>query len=69
MRWNILAFLGILIGFCLIRGGLDSLLEWRAWFLGLSGLGLILLGSLRILLSLRRLRTEKKASASNGIDT
>jgi hypothetical protein len=58
MRWNILAVIGIMLGLVLLRTGLDTLVEWRAWFLGLSGLSLILLGGLRILFVVLRRRGD-----------
>jgi hypothetical protein len=58
MKWNMLALIGIFVGICLIRGGIDSLVEWRIWFLGLSGLILFILGSTRLFLALRKFRSE-----------
>ena len=54
MKVNILAILGILVGLILIRGGLDSLVEWRAWFLFGTGLFLFAVGGLAIILRIRR---------------
>ncbi len=48
MRWNILAILGIISGLILLHMGMDTLVEWRAWFLSLCGLSFIFLGGLRI---------------------
>lgn len=56
MRWNILAAFGILIGLFLIRWGLDTLVEWRAWFLGLSGLVFLLFGLIRVFRNILRYR-------------
>ncbi len=54
MRWNLLAVLGVIVGLALVRWGLDTLVEWRAWFLTLSGLLFILLGGLRIVVKILR---------------
>ena len=54
MRWNILAVIGIVLGLVLLRMGLDTLVEWRAWFLGIGGLSFIFLGGLRILVKMLR---------------
>ena len=58
MRWDLLALFGVVLGFLLIIGGLDTLVTWRAWFLGISGLVLFLPGIIRICLRIRRLRTR-----------
>jgi hypothetical protein len=54
MKGNILAVFGILVGLILIRGGLDSLVEWRAWFLFCCGLVLFAAGGVRIFFQIRR---------------
>jgi hypothetical protein len=51
---KILAVFGILIGLILIRGGLDSLVEWRAWFLLGSGLFLFVISALGVFIKVRR---------------
>ena len=56
MKMNVLAVLGIVIGLILIRGGLDTLVEWRAWFLFGTGLFLFVVGGLAIFLQIRRFR-------------
>ena len=61
MRWDILAVFGVVFGFLLIIGGLDTLMTWRAWFLGISGLVLFLPGIIRIYLRIRRLRTRNSS--------
>jgi len=67
MRWTIVAVLGIVIGLCLIRGGLDALLEWRAWFLGLSGLVFFIFGVLGVFLQVRRLgRNSETGDSERG---
>jgi hypothetical protein len=58
MRWDLLALFGVVLGFLLIIGGLDTLVTWRAWFLGISGLVLFLPGIIRICLRIRRLLTR-----------
>jgi hypothetical protein len=50
---NMLAVLGILVGLFLIRNGVDSFVEWRAWLLTISGLCFLILGIIRIYLQLR----------------
>jgi hypothetical protein len=59
MRWDILAVFGIVFGFLLIIKGFDTLTEWRAWFFGISGLVLFLLGILRAYLRIRRIGSHK----------
>jgi hypothetical protein len=54
MKMNILAVFGILVGLILIRGGLDSLVAWRAWFLFGTGLFLFIVGGLRVFIKIRR---------------
>ncbi len=54
MRWNILAVFGIILGIMLLRMGLDTLVDWRTWFLSLGGLLFILLGGLRIFVKIMR---------------
>ncbi len=61
MRWDLLALFGVAFGFLLIIGGLDTLVAWRAWFLGISGLVLLLPGLIRIFLRIRRLRTRNSS--------
>ena len=61
MRWDLLALFGVVFGFLLIIGGLDTLVAWRAWFLGISGLVLFLPGIIRIFLRIRRLRTRNSS--------
>ena len=61
MRWSIVAVLGIVIGLWLIRGGLDALVEWRAWFLGMSGLVFFLFGILGIFMQIRRYLQNSEA--------
>ena len=61
MRWDLLALFGVVFGFLLIIGGLDTLVAWRAWFLGISGLVLLLPGIIRIFLRIRRLRTRNSS--------
>lgn len=56
---NILAVVGILFGLALIRGGLDSLVEWRAWFLFGAGLFLFVVCGLRVLSRIRRFWGKK----------
>jgi hypothetical protein len=51
---KILAVLGIIVGLILIRGGLDSLVEWRAWFLLGSGLFLFVVSGLGVFIKVRR---------------
>ena len=57
MLWDLLAVFAVVLGFLLIIGGLDTLIEWRAWFLGISGLVLLLPGIIRIYMRIRHLRT------------
>ena len=59
MAYNMLAVVGILIGLFLIRNGVDSFVEWRAWFLTISGLCVLIFGTARIYLQIRRLWTEE----------
>lgn len=61
MRWDLLALFGVAFGFLLIIGGLDTLVAWRAWFLGISGLVLLLPGLIRIFLRIRRLGTRNSS--------
>ncbi len=56
MKVIILAVLLILVGLILIRGGIDSLVPWRAWFLFGAGVFLSAAGGLGILLQIRRFR-------------
>ncbi|MGO9314343.1 MAG: hypothetical protein ACLQBD_10555 [Syntrophobacteraceae bacterium] len=61
MLWDLLAVFAVVLGFLLIIGGLDTLITWRAWFLGISGLVLLLPGIIRIYLRIRRLRTRSSS--------
>ncbi len=56
--YNLLAVIGILVGLFLIRNGVDSFVEWRAWLLTVSGFCLLILGIVRIYLQLRRSWTD-----------
>jgi glucose dehydrogenase len=62
MLWDLLAVFAVVLGFLLIIGGLDTLITWRAWFLGISGLVLLLPGIIRICLRIRRLRTRSSSA-------
>ncbi len=62
MLWDLLAVFAVVLGFLLIIGGLDTLITWRAWFLGISGLVLLLPGIIRIYLRIRRLRTRSSSA-------
>ena len=62
MLWDLLAVFAVVLGFLLIIGGLDTLVTWRAWFLGISGLVLLLPGIIRIYLRIRRLRTRSSSA-------
>ena len=66
MLWDLLALLGVVFGFLLIVGGLDTLVAWRAWFLGMSGLVLFLPGIIRIFLRSRRLLTRNGSMEDNN---
>jgi hypothetical protein len=61
MLWDLLAVFAVVLGFLLIIGGLDTLIEWRAWFLGISGLVLLLPGIIRICMRIRHLRTRSRS--------
>ena len=61
MLWDLLAVFAVVLGFLLIIGGLDTLIEWRAWFLGISGLVLLLPGIIRICMRIRHLRTHSRS--------
>ena len=61
MLWDLLAVFAVVLGFLLIIGGLDTLITWRAWFLGISGLVLLLPGIIRIYLRIRHLRTRSSS--------
>jgi len=54
MKVNLLAIIGVVVGLILIRGGLDSLLQWRASFLLVSGLVLFAAGGLGLILRINR---------------
>jgi hypothetical protein len=58
MRWNILAVLAVFAGLYFIRWGLDTLVEWRAWFLGMSGLAFLLFGLIGVFLQVVRYRRD-----------
>ena len=66
MRWDLLALSGVVLGFLLIIAGLDTLVAWRAWFLGISGLVLLLPGITRIFLRIRRLLTHNSSMEDNN---
>ncbi len=61
MLLNFFALLGIVVGLILFRGGMDSLIEWRAWFLCISGLALFLFGVLTFYFKIRRLKGKDEA--------
>lgn len=56
MKWNILSVLGFVFGCDLIIRSTDTLIEWRAWFLFLAGLVLVIPSLVRIVLQIRKLR-------------
>ena len=62
MCWDLLAVFAVVLGFLLIIGGLDTLITWRAWFLGISGLVLFLPGIIQIYLRIRRLLTRNSSA-------
>jgi len=62
MGYNLLGILGIIIGLFLLRHGVDSFVEWRAWFLTISGLCFLISGIMRIYLQIRRLWTNEAKS-------
>ncbi len=66
MRWDIFAVFGLVFGFLLIIKGFDTLTEWRAWFFGMSGLVLFLLGTIRIFFRIRHFRTRDDQIESRG---
>jgi hypothetical protein len=54
MGWNVLSAFAVLLGLLLMFSALDTLIPWRAWFLGISGLVLLLPGATRLYLRMRR---------------
>jgi hypothetical protein len=66
MRLDVLAVLGIVLGFLLIVKGFDTLTPWRAWFFGIWGLLFFLPGILRIVLRIRRIGSPKAHAEPKG---
>jgi hypothetical protein len=66
MRWDLLAVFGLVFGFLLVIKGFDTLTEWRAWFFGITGLVLFLLGLIRIGFRIGHIRTRDGQTADKG---
>jgi len=60
MRWDLVAILGVVLGFLLIVKGFDTLTTWRAWFFGIWGLVFFVPGILRVFFRIRGLRSRKE---------
>ena len=54
MGWNVLSAFAVVSGLLLMFTALDTLIEWRAWFLAISGLVLFLPGAIRLYLRMKR---------------